>query len=363
MSRSIDALRRIEGATVRAPEFDALFAPQAKEYLGADCALSVPIDEDRVVWVFGDTLLGDMSTGRRVIHAMPRNTVAVQRISQGLRYCGSFAYPLVDGRPETTLRLPELHPDEWFWAGTGIMFEGTLLIFGYGVVHRDSDCEALAFRVIRNWVARVRNPADDPLRWEINWEPYSDVGATALFGSACYLDDVHLYLLGYRRVERDYTKSRVALARVPRERLLSRGLMDAMEYWGNGVDGPEWLSQPDDLVPLLAPANTESSLYYDAPRKRFITTCYPSRTPEYLVSTAPALTGPWAEPMIVFEAAEHAPVADFLSYTFRMHPHLSSDADNMVLTYVVNPCDPSRLADRTDMYYPKFVRLDLTAIP
>lgn len=342
-----------------APEFDVLFAPHMRGYLGADCALSIPVDSQRVAWIFGDTLVGHLENGRRIMKAMPRNTVAMQNLPIR-QQSPEILWRGTDEKPETFLTLPEVHPDEWFWAGTGVTIDGTLFIFGYGVVHAKGSCEALCFNVRRNWLLRVPNSDDDPLNWQIDAEPFSDIDSALSLATAHYLDAHHLYLVGLRRTPGAWKNSAMVLARLARSSLHKPNLRNQVEFWSGQRDG--WSTETSKVEPLFRPAITEGSLYYDAPRKRFVATTFRSHTPEFMITTAPEITGPWSEPVVVFHAPDHAPVEDNLSYAFRIHPHLSSDPDSIILTYVVNGRTLAPLLETTRLYYPRFLRLDLTAI-
>ena len=55
------------------------------------------------------------------------------------------------------------------------------------------------------------------------------------------------------------------------------------------------------------------------------------------------------------------PRENFLFYCLRMHPHLARNADEMVLSYIVNARGWDDLIANTDTYYPHFLRLDLKA--
>ena len=59
------------------PGFDALFDNQ-KGWTGADGAYSLPLSDDLILWLFGDTWLGDICDGAHVNATIVNNTVAIQ---------------------------------------------------------------------------------------------------------------------------------------------------------------------------------------------------------------------------------------------------------------------------------------------
>ena len=350
----------VQSAVTRLPELDALFAPQATGYLGADCAMSIGLGDDRVLWLFGDTLIGTLKDGRRHPSGMPRNSIAIQRTGAPPHFVGTFRWSETDGKPDSFWRLPEVHPDEWFWPVTGRVIDDTLVILGVSVVKGPGPCEALQFRVCRGWIIRVPNPSDDPANWSIQASPVGDPEGRVFLGMAHHLDGEWMYLFGFRRpADRNWKGLGTILARVPAALMADGDPLLAAEYWS--ADGG-WTTNAEDAAVMFKPAVTEGSIHYDAPRRRFVATTYNSRNRDFLVTTAPEITGPWSEPLVVWQPAEHEPLDDFLSYTFRIHPHLSPDQDTLVLTYVVNAKEWEGLVSRPDTYYPRFVKLDLRAI-
>src|SRR4051812_4412510 len=45
--------------------YDSLFLPQKRGFAGADGAASVKISDHRILWIFGDTVLGSTAAGKR----------------------------------------------------------------------------------------------------------------------------------------------------------------------------------------------------------------------------------------------------------------------------------------------------------
>src|SRR3954468_15515563 len=62
--------------------YDHLFVPQKHGFLGADGAASVPLDHSKVLWIFGDTVIGSIRGGKRE-GPMIHNSIALQDLSAG----------------------------------------------------------------------------------------------------------------------------------------------------------------------------------------------------------------------------------------------------------------------------------------
>ena len=190
--------------------------------------------------------------------------------------------------------------------------------------------------------------------------PAGSSDGRVLLGMAHHLDGLWLNLFGFRRpADRRWDAVGVILARVPVATLLEGDPLRDARYSAGG-DG--WTRNPGEAAVMFRPAVTEGGIHHDHPRGRFVATTYCTRTPDFMVATAPTLAGPWSEPVVVFRAREHDPVDKFLSYTFRIHPHLSPNPDTLVLTHVVNAKSLEDVLCRTDNYYPRFVKLDLRAV-
>ncbi len=342
--------------------YDGFLAPGKHGYLGADGALSVPLGKGKVFWLFGDTLIGNIRDGRRVIDGMPRNTIAIQDTSSGLP--GSITWHWnPGGQLRSFFQLPGGDTDNWFWPGTGFMHEGELFLFGYRVTSGHGESEAMSFSVREQWVLRVRNPFDPPATWIVQAHSVDFESDKMWFCSAHVLTDEFVYLYGlYRPVGSSIWNARTSVARISRDSLSGVLEKQHFEFLREQYGMRVWGRECRDLAPAWHPAITEASVFYDVPRDRYVATTYVPRSPEFLVVTAPSPEGPWSEPVAVWQDADHAVREDLYSYTFRIHPHLAQNPDELVCTYAVNARDFDTLINEPFIYFPRFVRVDLTQV-
>ncbi|MCD6384679.1 DUF4185 domain-containing protein [Candidatus Sumerlaeota bacterium] len=361
VGESYNDLRHI---TTQATELDCLFAPRSSGYIGADAALSIPLSDGRILWVFGDTLIGTQKHGKRKVTAMPRNTIAIQ--SPGPARPENIEWFLTNrkGEPADFFTLPAEEHNRWFWPGTGICINGELFLFGYGVTYAKRECEALSFRVLNSWVMRVRDTSRHPYDWQIEPIPIPRPLDNVWFCSSCLLESPFLYLLGVMFLPGlpSFKITSAVLARVRVEELFKKEHTYTFEYWCNADKSQYWSSDAYHLATLYQPGVTECSIFYDAPRERYLATTYNPRNAEFYITTAPSLTGPWSPPALIFREQNAKPVHAHLFYTLRMHPHLRANEDEMILTYVVNTRSISDLLEKCDVYYPRFLRIDLTRL-
>ncbi len=343
--------------------YDRVFAPQESGYLGADGALSVPLGGGRVFWLFGDTLLGRIEDGRRIVDGMPRNTVAIQDVSGGLPGRVTWHCNPSD-RLRSFFELPGGDGRNWFWPGTGFVHEGALLLFGYRVAHGAGESEAMSFSVREPWLIRVSNPQDEPADWNAKGSGI-DLGREGLwFSTAHVLDGGFAYLYGLcKSAETTFWSATSCLARVRLDSLAGDLEKKHFEFLCGAEGETHWSDATDDLHPVWSTASTEASVFFDAPRNRYVATAYHARSPEFGIATSPSVEGPWSAPAAVWEDPDHAGRDDLYSYAFRIHPHLAVGGDELVCTYAVNGRDFETLIGEPGLYYPRFVELDLRQVP
>ncbi len=356
---------RDSNIAIPAPDLTTILAPHNKGYLGADAVLSVPLPDGRTVWFFGDTIIGSIRDGKRTLDAMPRNTIAVQ--DRGAPTPSSIRLFLYDsqGKPKTYLRFPD-RPEEqfWLWPGTAVYHNGCILAFCNSVTHAKGPCEALCFRVVDPWLARIHVTSGDPPDWAIEYEPLPWTIPHTLLSAACHPLGSFLYLLGTQRKhpKNQLTRGDAVLSRVETAALDRDARQWRAQYWSTTAQGPAWSDSPEALHPVFHPGTAETTLYYDAPRRRYMVTTYRPAKPDLFVLTAPALEGPWSEPIHIYTCTEGFPRERFLFYALRMHAHLMTSPDEMVLSYIVNARGLTDLMEHTDTYHAHFLRLDLRKI-
>lgn len=93
-------------------------------WLGADIATSVPLGglPGVYLWLHGDTLIGKMSDGVRVVQGMPRNSVAILNVSSSGQPVSPYQHYIRSNPKEAQhfgfFSPPE--PSQWYWPTAGI---------------------------------------------------------------------------------------------------------------------------------------------------------------------------------------------------------------------------------------------------
>lgn len=345
-----------------AEELDGkLFAIDPDWYLGADGIMSVPISKNRIFWKFGDTLLGKLKDGKRVIEHMPRNTIAIQDTSDGLPGKVDWYWNSENGKASSFFRIHDDVSQLWFWPGTTFMFKDILFLLGYGIVPADYEIESMSFDIKQPWMVMIENPHEHPHRWRMKDRALKQNHAGRFYCSSHYFQNDYMYLTGFHCPEPGmFSAMNTILGRVKADTLFD-------DDWELNIESKnasnEWVKDPADAKTIFHPAVTEASLYYDKPRDRYLATTYIPSSPDMLISQAKSLDGDWTEPVSIYTDPQHAADDTLFSYTLRMHPHLSKSEDEIILSYAVNSSGLETIIPRPELYYPRFLRLDLRQLP
>ncbi len=322
-------------------------------WLGADAALSVPLANGRTVWLFGDTFIAKSKAHVRSESEMVRNTVAIQTGEDPRTASISFHWRQDrDGSPASF--FPE-RGERWYWPGHGIRLdEGPLIIFLYAIVATPG--LGLGFAGAGYAVAVINDPdasADtwNPRVFDIAPSTFDAVPATAVVQDGAYIVAVAI------RQEGTHAG---ALVRYPTG-LLQEGVVDGAEWWAGDERGwvPESSLGAAGPAFVLNDAGSECSLHWDERTGSFIhLASYGFGASTIGLRTAPALTGPWSSPVVVYRPPESEGPRPFV-YAAKAHPELvGPDAADLVVTYATNSFEFGDLFTQQgarSLYWPRFV--------
>ncbi len=326
---------------------------QDTRWLGADAALSIPLDHNRTVWLFGDTFVAKTDAHVRSESAMVRNTVAIQT---GTDPCTASLtchwQQNSDGSPASF--FPE-GPEHWYWPGHGIRLdEGPLVIFLYVLVATPG--QDLGFKYTGYTVAIINNPDEPPAEWrprlvEIPASPVDAIPATAVVQDGDYIVALAIRQKGIHAG---------TLVRY-RSDQLAAGDVEGAEWWAGQERG--WVTEAklgaDGPVFMLNDAGSECSLHWDERTGSFIhVASYGFGATTIGLCTAPALTGPWSSPVTVYCPPESAGPRPFV-YAAKAHPELKGpDPADLVITYATNSFEFGDLftpQGTKSLYWPRMV--------
>ena len=322
--------------------------PQAEEafrrdrfWLGGDGASSVPLGGDRVLWLFGDSLIGDGKSRDRRQSLVVRNTVAIQNGLDPSSAAVAFSWKTRAGKPEAFFPSKG---ETWYWPGSGVLVRGRLLVFLMEISPAPGE---LGFDA-SGWAAvLVENPGDEPGSWRMTSLDVPGNRFRVVVGSACcFVEGGHLYAFGA-----DASSLGAFLVRWTLEAAAS-GDLGRPEWWA-GKGG--WVAQ-EKLArapePLFRDAQMEFTVHREPALGRYVAVQTGSFTDHCLVlRSSRSLTGPWSAKKGFYCPEEPGGV---LVYAGKAHPGLAG-AD-LVCTLATNSLDADRVLGDDRLYFPVFVR-------
>jgi hypothetical protein len=323
------------------PEADKLFRSDPR-WLGADVASSVDLGNRRVLWMFGDTFVSRRPGETRKNPSFVRNTVAIQTGYDPARASIKFYWRTTKGKPT------EIFPSEgetWMWPSHGIRLASRLLLFCSRVAP-DRKKNSLGFQLVGWVVYIVANPDEEPSAWKL--QKIAEDHDKIILASTVLREGEFVFLAGVSEPEHDLYLARLTVDAA------AQGRFDALEWWS----GKGWESHESSAQLVIRAAGTEASVQRDPRGGGFLeVNSQGFGASDIVMRYAPQLEGDWSPPQKIYRPPEsNAP--DAFVYAGKSHPELRG-AD-LVITYVANGND-TRLAQDMSIYFPRFVKVQLSA--
>jgi hypothetical protein len=285
-----------------------------------------------------------------------RNSIAIQELSDEGPGTVTYHWDLTDNVPGAFFHPDSFHDPDWFWPGTGVTINGKTYVFMTRVLKGEGN-DAFGFTNAGCVLFVIQNPDAAPDDWNIKKIEMGLGDHHYNINSGCLVEGDYLYFLGYDDGPEKKAFERVAiLSRIPIEKLNTESPGTSLEFWSKGE---QWLTTQDKLAPLYKPGATESSLYYDSHLKRYIATTVGAFSTDYYIFNAEKLTGPWSEKQKIYDIPDLKQEVPQHAYAGRIHPMLSRNPGELILTYVVNTSDFWSMFGNSKIYYPRFIRVRL----
>jgi hypothetical protein len=327
-------------------EADRLFRGDP-HWVGADVASTVDLGDGRILWLFGDTRIDPAGTGMLRGARMVSNSVAIQTGTDPSTAAIAFSWGR-DGRGGPASFIPD-PKGERLWFGTGVRVDDRLVLFMSRIISTNT---GLGFESV-GWTAfLVENPDAAPSAWQVRRleTPTNPLGIDVGFAAASRLGE-YVYAFGSPNPIKSHP---IYAARWPVDEV-RRGDLQDPEWWAGDLTG--WVPDSSGAPrwPLFEQGQSELSIHRDPATGQFLAVHTQGfGAADVMVRSAPALTGPWTAPRMLYRPPEYY-VPDIMIYAAKAHPELSG-AD-LVLTYATNSFDFGRMVADSLLYYPRFVRL------
>lgn len=351
-----------------------LFTRNDVGIVGFDGAYSVPLADGRVLWYFGDTLIGARGPGRSLwypdgerignremagiggITGIVTNSgllLESEAAGGGDPLRGAFSV-LKDGTGGPRELVPRLAAERdgniRVWCLQGIDIPSSLHLFYQLVRILPEDCGLpVCFEVLGSGLARcdreflscarIPAPTGDP--GGVIFGPRDPQFAASIARAGAWL-----YLYGVRKG--NSFSQQCCLSRAPAESL---GEITAWTYW----DGSGWSPLVAGAATLFEGPPNELSVSYNAYLDRWLAIHSMAMTGRIVARTAPAPEGPWSAATLLAEVLP-CPGRDlpypFLVYAAKEHPELArAGGREIALTFV-----------EFEEYFPHLLRIDIAAL-
>jgi hypothetical protein len=338
---------------------------------GSDDAYSIPLGNNRVLWLFGDTLISnsDKFIARSPDHIkMSRNSVGIMTglnpSKATIKYYWGNHNSLKN--PTSFFKSPLVDKNNWLWPGNGVLLPDnkTLIIFFMDIKPADN---AWKFDIAGWQVAKITNIKQPPDKWKIEWlrtakyKPFE-----ILLGSGgVIIDKTYLYAYGGSN------------GKIGNNMYLARWPLYTFMYKKPALSNPQWwtdrgwvensLMKERKLKPKKIWSDGQNeftvSKLTDGQYVMF-QTAYNTKNKKpgnsnLVYRTSKALTGPWSKQHILYKnlyQVEHMP-KDLNIYAGKYHPELIDGQGNMIFTFASNTQSLKTLWQWQDIYYPSFIKI------
>jgi hypothetical protein len=331
------------------PRYEALFH-RPSGWTGGDGIYSAALGDNRLLWLFGDTLIGKFEDGRRVQVRLISNSVAIQTGREPGETSVDFFYrTLPDDRP-AAFASPE-DGLGWFWPYHAVRTPDGLYLFLLQVQRTDTN-SAFAFKPVANWLGFIDNPDSPPDRWVISQRRVPWGNERRLFGSWVMIREGHCYIYGFvEEGSEGRTRKHMILARAPVEEL---GDFKAWRFFADG----EWVAEVDRAGSICENVAAEFSVSFQPSLEKYVLVYSEGvLSGSIAVRLSPTPHGPWTSPRRVYRCPEAKQDPRLFCYAAKGHPEISSTPEELIVTYASNSMDFQIIQSDANLYLPKFLRI------
>ncbi|MBD3289192.1 DUF4185 domain-containing protein [candidate division KSB1 bacterium] len=285
----------------KSTDLGLLFYDNPVHMIGQDAAYSILIDDEKALWIFGDTLIGkiDPESNRREIDDMPTNTGLIcptQEPTVGLK---EFTYLTNEnGRLKELVRfLEDESPKDYrVWAMHGCHLEGKVYLYYVKVRLQPEKDWPYKFSISGSGLAVADFPELNFTRVKHQNTTHLWAGDEPCFGVAVLPDHRErlVYVYGTRLENKIH---RCYLARVPFEHIT-----DITRYEYLISPKPEWSRDSTGMIPILRGMPTEMTVSFNNHLGCYLAVYSRDKTSNIEACTAPNPWGPWSEPTVLHTA-------------------------------------------------------------
>ena len=318
--------------------------PDKDGWYGGDGAYSISLDQERTLWLFGDTFVAH-EEGRKDrvdMGVILGTTLAISTCSANNEF--KIQYYLKKKNEKFVSSFGE---NEWLWPQDPFMVNDVLYIPLIAVAPTNKKGELFNFKITGHKLARIKDFTEaDPYKWSIDYIDLTPAipPEIAAFATTSVVHDNYVYFYPL------YTYSKDAvnvlgniLARISVSKLDNP--TGAIEYftkegtWQNNLN-------PIRVKVVLDAGVSELSIRYHAADKKWIAVYLTTQNKgnQLLYQVADEQEGPWTEPkalsVTIPEVDSQSPQYDKNNFCYAGKEHIEfARKKNLVVTYVCNSAE------------------------
>jgi len=332
--------------------------PFQQQWQGADAAYSIPLQDGRVVWVFGDTLYGD----RRIVTGeepqMVHNTIGISTCKEGKWKIDYTIKRDAKGGYDSFFK-PQKSDGTYYWALDGVEYKNELWITLLCVRNApNSNAFALGFEICGTDLAHVTGLDGDAQNWKVAYFPLVSEGVHANPSASTVIEGDYLYIYTlYEKETRPQILTRIPLKGLddPKKNLQYLGSDD---QWHDGIE-------PTKAKTIMKTGASEMSVRYHPELKKWIAVMVDPQifSDKVILRTSPSMIGPWPDGEVIYripilQKSDPKYDPDTFCYAGKEHPEFERPGE-LLFTYVCNTMKPNKLVAETNVYFPQVVRMPM----
>ncbi|MDT8067688.1 MAG: DUF4185 domain-containing protein [Terriglobia bacterium] len=325
---------------------------------GADAAYSIPLQDGRVVWIFGDTLYGDKREVTGNEPKMVHNSLGISTCKNGKWNLEYSIKRDANGAFDSFFK-PQRSDGTYYWALDGVEYKHELWITLLCVRNKpNSDAFALGFEVCGTDLAHVTGIEKNPQDWKISYSPLVDEAVHANPSASTLIKDNYLYIFTmYEQGNRPQILTRIPVKGLgdPKKNLQYLGSDDK---WHDGLD-------PAKAKVVMEKGASEMSVRYHPELKKWIAVMVDPQifSDKVIFRTAPSMTGPWTSGDVIYkipilQKSDPHYDPDTFCYAGKEHPEFEKSGE-LLFTYVCNTMKPKKLETEPNVYIPQVVSMPM----
>tara|TARA_B100000029_G_scaffold515618_1_gene623558 strand:- start:3824 stop:4954 length:1131 start_codon:yes stop_codon:yes gene_type:complete len=342
-------------------EKNSWFMPREIGWLSGDAGHSIPLEKNRILWIFGDTWTGKFENNRLspdkwYVH----NSIAIQYLDSA----GTSEIEFIFGKDEEGRAFfpnQKNMPGKYLWPTNGFILDNSLYIFCQAVAHGENGWFSISGSVI----IEVINKGDHPKNWikryyDFKTPEWHGDEFQILYHSALFEKDLYIYFMGFIIENR---KRKAILSRMLKSDFIKNKDSKDLEHlvWEENLK--IWSKTTQNRVYIFEPGNTESNIQYISDWDLYVTTTYTAIDNKILLTYSKNLEGPWSDPQVVFEnPIINCPEKTCIeTYAVRSHPEFSQKTGEVIISYITSYTGDYKNAN-INSYRPRFIKVYLEKV-